>query len=171
MRKTIHYCWFGGKPLPKKVKQYIKTWKKHLPDFEIKQWNEKNFDINCTNFSKQAYESKKWAFVSDVARIHALKEMGGLYLDTDVEIIKPVDFLFENEFFIGKEDEKFVGTCVIGTTTPNNPHINAILDIYKDLTFDPNDMYNVTSPRIITEYLETKNLLAKDTTQDLPSRN
>ena len=74
MEKYIHYCWFGKNPLPKLAKKCIKSWKKYLPDYEIIEWNESNFDINLTKFSKQAYEAKKWAFVSDVARVYALKE-------------------------------------------------------------------------------------------------
>ena len=93
MEKIIHYCWFGGKPLPKLAKKCIKSWKKFLPDFEIREWNETNFDINITKFSKQAYDAKKWAFVSDVARIYALKNYGGIYFDTDMIITKNIDRL------------------------------------------------------------------------------
>ena len=171
MVKIVHYCWFGRKPLPKMAKKCIKSWKKYLPDFEIKEWNESNFDVNCTEFSKEASRHKKWAFVADVARIYALKEMGGLYLDTDQEILKPVDFLFENEFFMGREDENFVAASVIGVASKNNSHINALFDVYKNTKFNPNDMNSVTSPRIITEYLETKGLITKDITQDLEERN
>ena len=88
MVKKIHYCWFGGKKLPKSVEDCIKTWKKFLPDYEIKQWDESNFDVNSFPFVKEAYESKKWAFVSDYVRIYALYNEGGLYLDTDVKILK-----------------------------------------------------------------------------------
>ena len=91
MEKIIHYCWFGGKPLPKLAKKCIKSWKKFLPDFEIREWNETNFDINITKFSKQAYDAKKWAFVSDVARIYALKNYGGIYFDTDMIVTKNID--------------------------------------------------------------------------------
>ena len=79
MEKKIHYCWFGGKKLPKSVEQCIKTWKEQLPDYEITEWNENNFDINVCPFVKQAYENKKWAFVSDYARIYALYNEGGIY--------------------------------------------------------------------------------------------
>ena len=84
MKKYIHYCWFGGKPLSKLAKKCIKSWKKYLPDYEIIEWNENNFDVNVTKFSRQAYQEKKWAFVSDVARIYALKKYGGIYLDASV---------------------------------------------------------------------------------------
>ena len=97
MEKKIHYCWFGGKKLPRTVKECIRTWKKILPDYEIIEWNEQNFDINICPFVKQAYENKKWAFVSDYARLYALYENGGIYLDTDVELIKPLDKLIEEK--------------------------------------------------------------------------
>ena len=81
--KYIHYCWFGGNKLPRKLKKYMKTWKKYLPDYEIVEWNESNFDVNFCEFVKDAYENKKWAFVSDVARLYALYNYGGIYFDTD----------------------------------------------------------------------------------------
>lgn len=84
----IHYCWFGKKPIPKEFKKYIQTWYKYLPDFQIKQWNESNYDVNCIPFSKEAYSVGKYAYVSDYARLKILYENGGIYLDTDVEIIK-----------------------------------------------------------------------------------
>ena len=84
MEKYIHYCWFGNNKLSGLAKKCIKSWKKYLPDYEIIEWNEENFDVNITKFSKKAYEEKKWAFVSDVARVYALKKMGGIYFDTDM---------------------------------------------------------------------------------------
>ena len=90
MKKIIHYCWFGGKKIPNSVKKCIKTWKKYLPDYEIKEWNEENFDVNVCPFVKEAYENKKWAMVSDYARIYALYQDGGIYLDTDVKILKNI---------------------------------------------------------------------------------
>lgn len=86
--KTIHYCWFGGNPKSKLVEKCIKSWKKYCPDYEIIEWNEKNFDINCFDYVKEAYEAQKWAFVTDYVRIWALNTYGGVYLDTDVEIKK-----------------------------------------------------------------------------------
>ena len=114
MEKIIHYCWFGGNKKPKNFNKYIKTWKKFLPDYEIKEWNEQNFDVNSTEFSKEAYKMKKWAFVSDVARIYALKEHGGVYFDTDIEVAKKIDHLIENEIWLGREDDKFLATAMIG---------------------------------------------------------
>lgn len=91
--KIIHYCMFGGKPLPDEVKYYISTWQKYCPDYEIKEWNESNFDVNQNQYCREAYETKKWAFVSDYARLKILYEYGGIYMDTDVEVCKPLDHL------------------------------------------------------------------------------
>ena len=113
MKKYIHYCWFGGKPLPKLAKKCIKSWKKYLPDFEIIEWNEQNFDINITNFSRDAFKNKKWAFVSDVARIYALKEYGGIYFDTDMIVTKNIDELLKDEVFAGWESEFNVAVGVL----------------------------------------------------------
>ena len=101
MEKKIHYCWFGGKPLPRKVKQCIKTWKKFLPDYEIIEWNEQNFNIKSCTFVEQAYENKKWAFVSDYARIYALYKEGGIYFDTDVKVLKDINNIIDKEMFLG----------------------------------------------------------------------
>ena len=84
--KIIHYCWFGEKDMPDLVKKCIKSWKKILPDYEFKLWNEENFDINSTKWTKVAYKNKKYAFVSDYVRLCALLEFGGIYLDTDIRV-------------------------------------------------------------------------------------
>ncbi len=89
--KIIHYCWFGGKPLPNSAKKCIASWKKFFPDYEIKEWNEDNFDVNMVPYIAEAYKAKKYAFVSDYARFWVLFKYGGLYFDTDVEVIKPMD--------------------------------------------------------------------------------
>jgi len=101
--KKIHYCWFGGNPLPELAKKCIESWKKYCPDYEIIEWNETNFDINYCAYVKEAYEAKKWAFVSDVARLYALVKEGGIYMDTDVEVLKPLDEFLTLEAFSGFE--------------------------------------------------------------------
>ena len=102
--KVIHYCWFGGKPLPKFAKKCIASWKKYCPSYEIKEWNESNFDLNACDYVKEAYDSKKYAFVSDYARFDILYKYGGVYFDTDVELIKPIDEIIEGGAFMGVED-------------------------------------------------------------------
>lgn len=99
----IHYCWFGGNPLPELAVKCIESWKKYFPEYEIKEWNENNFDLNCCDYVREAYEAKKWAFVSDYARFWILYNYGGLYFDTDVEVIKPMDNIIEKGSFMGCE--------------------------------------------------------------------
>lgn len=101
--KVIHYCWFGRNPLPESAIKCIESWKKYLPDYEIKEWNESNFDVNAIPYTAQAYQAKKYAFVSDYARFKILYEEGGLYFDTDVEIIRPIKDIVANGPFMGCE--------------------------------------------------------------------
>ena len=101
--KIIHYCWFGRNPLPASAQKCIASWRKFLPDYEIKEWNEDNFDVNIIPYTQQAYEAKKFAFVSDYARFWILYHEGGLYFDTDVEVIKPMDDIIERGPFMGIE--------------------------------------------------------------------
>ncbi|GGK07016.1 glycosyl transferase [Parabacteroides faecis] len=101
--KIIHYCWFGNNPLPTLAIKCIASWKKYLPDYEIKEWNEENFDINIIQYVKEAYNAKKYAFVSDYARFWILYNYGGLYFDTDVEIIRPMDEIIIRGSFMGCE--------------------------------------------------------------------
>lgn len=101
--KKIHYCWFGRNPLPDSAKDCIASWKKFFPDYEIIEWNEDNFDVNSITYTAQAYAAKKYAFVSDYARFKILYEYGGLYFDTDVEVIKPMGDIIEKGPFMGFE--------------------------------------------------------------------
>ena len=101
--KIIHYCWFGNAPLPELAIKCISSWKRFCPDYEIKEWNEDNFDIACCPYVAEAYLKKKWAFVSDYARFWILYNYGGLYFDTDVELIKSIDDIVERGAFMGVE--------------------------------------------------------------------
>lgn len=101
--KKIHYCWFGGNPLNELGEKCVESWRKYFPDYEIIEWNESNFDVNCCAYVKEAYEAKKWAFVSDYARFKILYEHGGLYFDTDVEVIKSFDDILQRGAFMGCE--------------------------------------------------------------------
>ena len=102
--KIIHYCWFGGNPLPELAQKCIESWRTYCPDYEIKRWDETNFDVNCCDYVRKAYEVKMWAFVSDYARFKILYENGGVYFDTDVELIKPIDDLLAKGSFMGLEE-------------------------------------------------------------------
>ena len=153
MEKYIHYCWFGKAKLPKLAKKCIKSWKKYLPDYQIIEWNESNFDVNLTKFSKGAYEEKKWAFVSDVARIYALKKMGGIYFDTDMMITKEIDSeMLESNFFVGWESDINVAVGVLGAKK-GNEIINKLYKIYEEEEFDSADLFRVAIPRLLTDLL------------------
>lgn len=133
--KKIYYCWFGGGKKPFDVIACIDSWKKYLPDYEILEVNEKNFDIeNSNQYVKEAYANKKWAFVSDYARLVVLYEQGGLYFDTDVEIFKSFDGLLNNECFFGFESNDCVATSVIGCKA-GNELIKEFLKLYDNRRF------------------------------------
>ena len=106
--KVIHYCWFGRNPLPESAKKCIASWHKYLPDYEIKEWNEDNFDVNIIPYTQQAYEAKKYAFVSDYARFWILYHHGGVYFDTDVEVIRPMDDIIKKGPFMGREKGAYI---------------------------------------------------------------
>lgn len=128
--KVIHYCWFGGNPLPPLALKCIESWKKYFPDYEIKEWNESNFDVNVIPYTKQAYAAKKYAFVSDYARLWILNEFGGVYFDTDVEATKSFKDIISNGAFMGLE------SCEDGGFAPN-PGLGIAcspsIGIYEDL--------------------------------------
>ena len=154
--KIIHYCWFGKNEIPESVKKYINTWKEILYDYEFILWNEENFDINISEFTKQAYKSKQYAFVSDYCRFYALKHYGGIYLDTDIELIKTFDDLLNSKYFLCFEkDENNVATCVIGSEK-NYKFNDYVLDYYNDRNFIKEDGKLDTRPNtlIITELIE-----------------
>ena len=149
--KVIHYCWFGKNPLSKMAQKCIKSWMKYLPDYKIIEWNETNFDVNICPFVKQAYEKKKWAFVSDYARMYALYNYGGIYFDTDMELLKNIDNLKKDDIFLGYEENKKIAACVIGVKEKNNKYIKEILDYYDSLEeFDEDAVFQFAIPNILT---------------------
>ncbi len=101
--KIIHYCWFGRGPMPELAQKCIASWKQYLPDYEIKEWNEDNFDLSAYPYAQEAYEKRKYAFVTDVVRLYALYHEGGIYMDTDVEVLKPLDKFLQYPAFTGYE--------------------------------------------------------------------
>lgn len=143
--KKIHYCWFGGKPLPEDVRSYMGTWKKHLPGFEIKQWDETNFDVNELLYTGQAYFAGKYAFVSDVARLYALVTEGGLYLDTDILIKKPFpEEWFDLKGFGSFEHDRYIQTGVMASEA-NHPIMKAFYDTYRDRKFFHGINFDITT--------------------------
>ncbi|WP_270474899.1 glycosyltransferase family 32 protein [Clostridium cochlearium] len=150
--KIIHYCWFGRNQLPPLAKKCIDSWKKYCPDYKIIEWNEDNFDINSNQFVKEAYETKKYAFVTDYVRLYALYNYGGIYMDTDVEVLKPLDKFLIPKAFTGCENNNF---CITGTmgSEKGNPWVGELLDLYIEKRFIlPNGNFDITpNTEIITE--------------------
>lgn len=132
--KIIHYCWFGGNQLPEDALKCIESWKRYCPDYEIIEWNESNFDINCNMYVKEAYESKKWAFITDFVRLKALVENGGIYMDTDVEVLKPLDEFLKHHAFSGFESNRNIPTGIMGCEK-DFELFKIFLDDYKDRHF------------------------------------
>ena len=152
--KTIHYCWFGGKKLPRDVKKCIKSWKKHCPDYQIVRWDETNFDINCCRFVKDAYESKAWAFVSDYARLKIIYENGGVYLDTDVELLKSLDGVLDNKAYFGiQQQAKLVASGLGFGAESGNIIVKKLLEIYEKIEFDQNKKLQISCPFLNTKVL------------------
>lgn len=139
--KIIHYCWFGRNPLPEKALRCIESWRRHLPDYEIVEWNEDNFDVNSIPYTAEAYAAGKYAFVSDYARFRILYEHGGLYFDTDVEVIRSFDDIVARGPFMGFETDctpRLMGTVAPGLglgAEAGHPIYKAFLDYYHNLRF------------------------------------
>ena len=148
--KIIHYCWFGGKDLPESVQKCIDSWKKFAPDYELKLWNESNYDVNQLAYTKEAYEAGKYAFVTDVVRLDVVAQHGGIYLDTDVELIKPMDQLLLNEAGMAFEQKGRVATGLGFGAVKNHPVILENLEAYKDRHFMVNGVMDTTTCVTIT---------------------
>lgn len=141
--KVIHYCWFGGKALPKSAIKCINSWKKYLPEFEIVEWNEGNFDVNMIPYTSKAYKMKKYAFVSDYARLWIIYNYGGVYFDTDVEVLKPLDDIISKGGYMGVEKKIEINRSLLpginpglGFGAPAKSNIlKELLDYYSKLDF------------------------------------
>ena len=156
--KIVHYCWFGKNEKDDSTKKYIESWKRILPDYELKEWNESYFNIHKNSFVFEAYNNKKWAFVSDYVRIWALYNQGGIYLDTDVEVIRSFECLLENDLFFGLEQKGRVSTAVIGAKK-NNTFLKEVLDYYEGRSFNINGVLDQTpNTIIISDMLYNKGL-------------
>ncbi|MDQ5962377.1 MAG: hypothetical protein QG653_184 [Patescibacteria group bacterium] len=147
--KIIHFCWFGGKPKPPLIESCITSWAKHLPDFSIKEWNESNYDVHAHPFTARMYKEKKWAFVSDYARLEILSKYGGIYLDTDMEILKDISPLLETNLLLGEEKKGIISAGMVGAT-PNHPYIEECRRRYDTMDGTP-----PTIPLLITGVYET----------------
>lgn len=131
--KKIHYCWFGHGEKPKLAKKCIASWKKYCPDYEIIEWNEENFDVNRNAYTKMCHEQKKYAFLADYVRLVVVEECGGIYFDTDVELVKSFDDLLENRAFFGFENNEYINTGVGFGAEANNEIVQQMIKEYDDL--------------------------------------
>lgn len=165
--KVIHYCWFGKSKLNRKARICIDSWRKFLPEYEIIEWNESNFDINMIVYTRQAYEMKKYAFVSDYARFYVLYNFGGIYLDVDVEVVKSLDCFLNNMAFAGFEAGRGVAPGLIFASERHNPLIRELADSYLCRTFANKDKtLNLTTiVEYTTEILLKHGLILNDKQQ------
>lgn len=134
--KMIHYCWFGNGPMPDRFCGYIESWKEKCPDYQIIRWDESNYDINNSNYIRQAYAHKKWAFVSDFARLDIIYRYGGVYLDTDVELLENMDILLCDDFFCGFEQNNYVNFGLGFGAVKGHPIVGNLLARYKAMDFE-----------------------------------
>lgn len=146
--KIIHYCWFGGNPKNELLIKCFDSWKKYCPNYIIKEWNETNFDVNECQYVKEAYETQKWAFISDYVRLYALYTEGGIYVDADLEIIKPIDKFMELRAFSGFETMNSVPTGIMAAE-PGLPLIKELLAQYDHLHFIQKDGTLDVTPNIV----------------------
>lgn len=168
--KIIHYCWFGGKPLPKSVRRCITSWKKFYPGYEIREWNESNFDVNMLPYTREASERGKWAFVSDYARFWILYRYGGVYFDTDVEVIRSMEDVISRGPFMGIEQDADSVAVAPGLGLGAEPGMflyKMLLEYYSSLHFVDEDGIPLpgTVVRHTTEVLNRYGFVAEDRLQ------
>ena len=166
--KTIHYCWFGGKPLPELAVKCIESWKKFCPDYEIVRWDESNFDINACPYVREAYEAGKYAFVSDYARLKVLVENGGMYMDTDVEVLKPLDKFMNGRAFSGFETEKMISTGIMACEKGFAPFSEMLREYdTRHFSLGGGSFDLTTNVKAITDYWLRRGLVQNNTEQTI----
>lgn len=158
--KIIHYCWFGGNPKTELVEKCINSWKKFIPDYEIKEWNDEDLEKCENQYVQEAYQAKKWAFISDYFRLYALYNYGGIYFDSDNEVFKSFDDFLNLDFFSGYENWNDIilpFTAVLGAQKGNHI-IKDLLDEYNDIHFiEPDGSFNLcTNTNRVTDYFKRK---------------
>lgn len=159
--KVIHYCWFGGKKIPDQYRRWMESWKQYCPDYEIIEWNETNYDVRKNKYVRQAYEMGKWAFVSDYVRVDIINEYGGVYLDTDVELIKSIDEMLKNDAFCGFESAKYVNYGLGFGAGKGHLIVGEIKEYYDNASFVLEDgtLNQITCPIIQTEVMKKYGLI------------
>lgn len=167
--KIIHYCWFGRGEKPEQAQMCIESWKKYLPDYELKEWNEDNFDITQNQYVREAYENRKFAFVTDYVRLYALYNEGGVYMDTDVETLGNFDAFLHHHAFSGFETDGNVPTGMMAAEK-GSVWAKDLLDQYKDRVFVlPDGSFDMmTNTGVITDYMIEKGLVLNNKYQDFP---
>lgn len=166
--KTIHYCWFGGKPLPASASECIESWEHHCPDYEIKQWNENNYDIPKTPlYVRQAFDAGKYAFVSDYARLDIINRQGGIYFDVDVELLQSIDNLLGYKAFFGFLTWSTINTGLGFGSVSCNEVLSDMMSMYNLFEFVLSNglLYTVDCPRLATEYFRRNGVLVNNTIQ------
>lgn len=167
--KVIHYCWFGGKDLPKDVQKCIASWEKYCPDYKICQWNETNFDVTAHPFVKAAYKAKAWAFVSDYARLQIIYDHGGIYLDTDVELKKTLDTVLETSCYVALQQVgHWVATGLGFGAEKGSAAVGAMLREYDGVAFDSDHKEQLACPILNTRALESFGVVYEEHIQQLP---
>lgn len=166
--KIVHYCWFGGKEKPDSVKRCIESWKKFLPDYQLMEWNEDNFNIEKLQYTKEAYAAKKYAFVSDVARIEALYQYGGIYMDTDVEVLKSFTPLLDARCILGMEEKEYIATSFMAFEK-KHPLIRQFLNLYENINFLDENGQIITGTNVakLTNLLIEKGFVQENYYQEL----
>lgn len=166
--KIIHYFWLNDGQMPELVKRCIHSWKEKLPDYEIKCWNAENFDVNICRYTKEAFQAKKYAFVSDYVRLYVLYQEGGIYLDTDVEVFRRFDDLLDDAAFAGFENNHTIATCIFGSEKGNHL-FKEFLDYYEEKAFIlANGEYDLTpNPVPITNIFRQNGAVINGTKQEI----
>lgn len=165
--KKIHYCWFGRGEKPKLAQKCIASWKKFCPDYEIIEWNEDNFDVNKNGYTRMCYEQKKYAFLTDYVRLVVIAEHGGIYFDTDVELLCPLDCLLDTEAYAGFETKDYVDTGLGFGSVPHGEMVEAMLAEYEPLLDGQHG--TIGCPRLNTQALEKLGLQKNGQLQHLPA--
>jgi len=167
--KIIHYCWFGKSEMPEIAAKCIDSWHKYCPDFEVKLWNESNFDVNINSYSREAAKVNQWAFIADIARLWVIYNYGGVYLDVDVEVIKPIDDFLNNQMFLGFESHSVINMGSGFGAEKKIYLLKKMLDSYDSVPFINADetINTIASPKYTTASMESEGFLLNNTKQTI----